>query len=749
MKASIVASAAVACFVGHSSVNCYDLNTHAALSGAAATQSVLGSANALANLGLQRPIFDQAQVFPNSQGDVRSVVALIQDGAQFEDNNIRVIWHFFNPITGLGSYGATPSPDWALEDNGVYAMQNNSYHDARKYLLHALVDTDNVSRRNQFGLLFQSLGQVIHHLQDMAQPQHVRDDPHLGLSPFQLEIACAEPVPGPVICGLILYNLNPSLYERYTEGFKAYEFVNLAAYPPPYSASDTQTFAAARQFWQNSGKGIAEYTNQGFVSDGTNFRGPPGTISTAPGFDNPAGTTASINPVTGAQLRLVLGCPGDLSQTVKDDDQLWFIGTTVRDSYTGVSSANSFTSTYSIFDADLERRGKSKVFSLNRFNFCAAHSYLLPRAVGYSAALINYFFRGQMAIQPPDEGVYAIIDHTPDDTTPAGCGTPCGFRKVKLKIKNTTPTDDMANSAASTGSLVVVAKFHLNNCYKSDLSGEYGGSGYLGASCRSTDESIVVSNPVSVLSVDRTFSAQPLTFAFPDSSPIPINATDLYLQVVYQGKLGQETGAVAVTTIDLHEPTYLIFGNHNDFQAGYDSQGRFAQIQSYQQAGPFSLNLQLRFAPPPQSASQPILVASSARLDPGAYHRLAILSDQAAVKYTLIAQYFGGLADEPEPVPDGDEELRTLNLSLTTSIHQADAQGNMTDFPPFVKLRRTAAAGWSYESDIDGGAVYWVPSAFCIPGASNCTPQDTTVGAIVRNYPPFAQPTPTPMTISF
>src|SRR5689334_11886199 len=102
MKASIVASAAVACFVGHSSVNCYDLNTHAALSGAAATQSVLGSANALANLGLQRPIFDQAQVFPNSQGDVRSVVALIQDGAQFEDNNIRVIWHFFNPITGLG-----------------------------------------------------------------------------------------------------------------------------------------------------------------------------------------------------------------------------------------------------------------------------------------------------------------------------------------------------------------------------------------------------------------------------------------------------------------------------------------------------------------------------------------------------------------------------------------------------------------------------------------------------------------------
>jgi len=756
MKRAILGVAlAIAAFVHHDPVAGYDLETHASVSAVAVTQSVLTDPTTLANLGLRSSVVDSNQTFPNSEGVRHSVIELIRDGARFEDNNVRPAWHFFNPRTGLGLYGMTASPDWALEDKNTYGLlQDNSYRHARQQFFRALTETNNFGRPFYFGLVFQSLGQVIHHLQDMAQPQHVRDDSHLSLTPWQLGIACGVVIFSPALCTTLLANLNPSAYESYIESFQAYRFVDLAAYPATYSPSDTTTFSMPRAFWllttpDNRQVGIAEYTNRNFVSDGTNFSGSPGTIVNNQAFPTPSGATAVINTFTGLQLRAMQGCPGVLPPAVSDTDQIIFVSTTVADAYTNQSTDQFFTSTYSIFDPDLESHGKNMVFSLNRFNFCAAQAYLLPRAVGYSAGLINYFFRGQMAIQAPDEGVYAIIDHTSDDITAAGCGTPCGFRKAKLKVKNTTPTDDMANGAATMGSLIVVAKFHLNNCYKPDLSGEYGGSGYIGASCRSTDESIVVSNPVPVLSVDRTFSAQPLTFTFPDASPIPINATDLYLQVVYQGKLGQETGAVAVTTIDLHEPTYLTFGNHNDFQAGYDSQGRFAQIQSYQQAGPFSLNLQLRFAPPPQSASQPILVASSARLDPGAYHRLAILSDQPAVKYTLIAQYLGGLADEPEPVPDGDEELQTLNLSLTTSVHQADAQGNMTDFPPFVKLRRTAAVGWSYESDIDGGAVYWVPSAFCIPGASNCTPQDKTVGAIVRNYPPFAQPTPTPMTISF
>ena len=55
-------------------------------------------------------------------------------------------------------------------------------------------------------------------------------------------------------------------------------------------------------------------------------------------------------------------------------------------------------STNSIFSADLKKYAPKKqaIFTLNRFNFDVAHSLLIPRAVGYSAGLINYFFRGKM-----------------------------------------------------------------------------------------------------------------------------------------------------------------------------------------------------------------------------------------------------------------------------------------------------------------------------------------------------------------
>lgn len=47
----------------------------------------------------------------------------------------------------------------------------------------------------------------------------------------------------------------------------------------------------------------------------------------------------------------------------------------------------------------------------------------------------------------------------------------------------------------------------------------------------------------------------PLTFDFTDR--IPINAMDLYLQVVYRGKLGDEPDALVVGTKDISEPTFI------------------------------------------------------------------------------------------------------------------------------------------------------------------------------------------------
>lgn len=88
-----------------------------------------------------------------------------------------------------------------------------------------------------------------------------------------------------------------------------------------------------------------------------------------------------------------------------------FLQNTVVDAHTGESKANKCAATLSIFDQDLRASGRTvsvadpitgttvvtdRVFSLNRFNFDAAHDFLIPRAVGYSTGLIDYFFRGKI-----------------------------------------------------------------------------------------------------------------------------------------------------------------------------------------------------------------------------------------------------------------------------------------------------------------------------------------------------------------
>jgi hypothetical protein len=229
---------------------------------------------------------------------------------------------------------------------------------------------------------------------------------------------------------------------------------------------------------------------------------------------------------------------------------------------TGETTSNDRALSEGLLDSDLARYYSTAgpgylVFAVNRFTFDAAHKFLIPRAVGYSAGLINYFFRGQLEITPPDEGVYGIIDHTVENRPDID-----GFGKIKLRIRNVTPGGSDANGGAiveripdgSPGTLVAVVKFHRNNCYTPSLSGEYGSAGIDWTRCRSASEEIVVSTP-QPMPDGVNDGAKLVVFAFEDK--IPINATDLYLQVVYRGPLGEEGDAVVVATKDIAEPLYV------------------------------------------------------------------------------------------------------------------------------------------------------------------------------------------------
>jgi len=642
----------------------YETDTHGDMSRVAVNRSVLSSTEALAQLGLKPlPVIDSRQTFPSSvAGQEQSIVELVRLGAVWEDgrSKLQALRHFYDPINdraltlpdGNGSIGSLRSPDWALEDNGDFDNQSFSYKDARSYLYNALTGATEVQRKKFFGLTFQTLGHVIHHLQDMAQPQHVRNDPHCDSWICQAVAAAT---------GSALFYA-PSQYEKYTNLDDAGDSRNQIRRNLPYAAAGSDAvyradniaaspFKSPRLWWRTTapgddisgGWGIAEYTNRNFYS--------AGTIGTYP---SPAKPTINEYFSSGTTEDVKVLLPGTaLAGTIR------FWPTQVTDSLTGTTGTNSRAISEAVFDSDIATlyptaAPERMTYALNRFTFDAAHQFLIPRAVGYSAGLINYFFRGQLELGPPDEGVYGVIDHTVENLPNIH-----GFRKIKVKLRNVTPGGHDVNGRAvveaiptgNAGSLVAVVKFHRNACYQPSLAGEYGAPGINWRVCRSAAEEIAVSSSKPVPE-GLNDAAQPMVFDF--AVPIPINATDLYLQVVYRGPLGSEPDAVAVATRDIAEPTYVyqysrwdqyLYANYPSVDPGPNTfQQWCAQgFQTYADCRTaMGLTWKVRFAaapgfagnsPVPQGTWSP--VAAESPFDPvvtmtapvGTYGRVAVLTD--------------------------------------------------------------------------------------------------------------------------
>lgn len=374
----------------------YELQTHRRMSQSAIERSVLANASFLKGLGFPKSISDPSQQFPNSRGVRFRIDELVGDGAEFEDtqNLTRVFHHFYNPATGkpltAGTELGFPSPDWALEDKGELTSahsgeQKFSYREARHYFHRALTLPKAADRDQNWGLAFQSLGHVIHHIQDMAQPQHVRNDPH---------------------CGAYCANAHAeSAYEIWTEQNR--DGLVLDPMSVGYditSAHYKNVFDRPRAFWHTqpperveTGQGMAEFAHRNFVSAGTIFK---------PGFPSPAfDITRSLD----FDIRhLMPGTP--------HSGKVRFFANDVRDEFLNVTQPNPVGLADSMFDAELLKAGRQPVYSLNRFNFQAAHGFLIPRAVAHSTGLINYFFRTDFELvrDAADASKFRIRNLTPE-----------------------------------------------------------------------------------------------------------------------------------------------------------------------------------------------------------------------------------------------------------------------------------------------------------------------------------------------
>jgi len=159
-----------------------------------------------------------------------------------------------------------------------------------------------------------------------------------------------------------------------------------------------------------NGRGIAEYSNRNFVTAGTNFTvidrlyaDQLGTLRVDAehdaGYALPSGFLAFLTPVTYGQ-EINDAVPEVPISEPPADARIYWVGTNEFDGLLEQFSSNSFTSKLALNAEDLLALPAGAVpgaFSLGIHNYREARTRLLPKAVAYSAALLNYFFRGTIA----------------------------------------------------------------------------------------------------------------------------------------------------------------------------------------------------------------------------------------------------------------------------------------------------------------------------------------------------------------
>lgn len=319
----------------------------------------------------------------DNQSHTWPIPTWIEKGAIDEDDwcgipfvsALRFVNHFYNPINREGLspplIKGYSSLEWGLELTNDIPGQEFSYKDAKDYYYKGLTLPDPKMREQNLAKAFYALGHVIHLIQDLAQPQHTRDDAH---PPWT----------------------SRTLYEEWTDRV----FIPVNGYPPVY-------FDSPDKFWATGlGQGLAQFSHFNFVLQGTNFDThrffyPTFDYNNQKDFDIQDLCANTKGPPC------ILGLKGKMT----------FFGTVVEDKYTGIPEYNERASTFSVFSSDLEKNygPGNELFTLNRFNFEEAHKFLIPRAVGYSAGLIDYFFRGSIDANLDANGNVIVKNSSSED----------------------------------------------------------------------------------------------------------------------------------------------------------------------------------------------------------------------------------------------------------------------------------------------------------------------------------------------
>ncbi|MBL8510253.1 MAG: hypothetical protein JNM52_01290, partial [Betaproteobacteria bacterium] len=197
----------------------------------------------------------------------------------------RVLNHFYDPIYNRGltvpgippivpSINGVAAPTWALGVTDAFSQPNQpnpgrrnhfSVIDARQAMLAALsgaapgsnTPLNETDRNTWWATTFRSLGDMLHLLQDMSQPQHTKNEPHPG-----------------------------SYLEKYTDLRAAQDTANAVApnglsipLPPlEFGSYPKPAFPRFSDYWSTApvdsvvvGRGLADYAHRGFLTAKNNI----------------------------------------------------------------------------------------------------------------------------------------------------------------------------------------------------------------------------------------------------------------------------------------------------------------------------------------------------------------------------------------------------------------------------------------------------------------------------------------------
>lgn len=315
------------------------------------------------------------------QGVFKTVRQLIANvGAVDEDKpDIRSRFHFHDPTKAWAQAGLTSPITGTFQSSVLWSQNpsqglsgNHSWQDARNSYFSALTAITIDDRKKFYAETFESLGHLIHLVQDAATPAHTRNDWHLGLTtgnpmfPF----------------------LNVDKFHSWAQE-KGANAINAAASLPFDSSILNQNYnglvaiagiidatTAAGQGIPSDATniGIAEFSNWNFFSDDTILMGYPYPNAT--------------------QLNLTLE-PGPYGT------DRFYLRKSFAPGPTGYRAAVAGR-------LDEFSSSSARQWELDDYVMADYGERLFPRAIGYSAGLIDYFFRAQVDTADPPLG-YILV----------------------------------------------------------------------------------------------------------------------------------------------------------------------------------------------------------------------------------------------------------------------------------------------------------------------------------------------------